>query len=169
MIWNKQFYYYDIPQWLNGDPGQPKPPDERLEGRNKNWFHLNNADIVSMPDKWEYPWYASWNLAFHCVIFAKIDPGFAKKQILTLTHDWYIHPNGQFPAYEWSFDDANPPVHAWAAWEIYQTDCKLNNGKGDICFILRIICNYSADTPYFHGTRMTPMERIYCLFFVVWR
>ena len=137
MIWSKQFYYYDIPQWQNGDPGQPKPPPERRKIRNTNWLHLNNADIISMPDKWEYPWYACWDLAFHCITFAMIDPTFAKSQILLMTRVWYMHPNGQIPAYEWSFDDVNPPVHAWAAWEIYKAERDANGGKGDLEFLER--------------------------------
>ncbi|MDP3334299.1 MAG: glucosidase [Methylococcaceae bacterium] len=139
MIWSKQFYYYDIPQWLHGDPAQPKPDTARQHGRNKNWQHLNNADIISMPDKWEYPWYASWDLAFHCVTLAMIDPAFAKQQILLMTRVWYMHPNGQIPAYEWSFDDVNPPVHAWAAWEIYQAECEANGGVGDLDFLERVL------------------------------
>ena len=139
MIWSKQFYYFDIPQWQNGDPGTPEPPPERRKGRNKNWQHLNNADIISMPDKWEYPWYASWDLAFHCVTLAMIDPAFAKQQILLMTRVWYMHPNGQIPAYEWSFDDVNPPVHAWAAWEIYKAECEANGGMGDLDFLERVM------------------------------
>lgn len=137
MIWSKQFYYYDIPQWLKGDPGQPEPPRNRRQGRNKNWLHLNNAEIILMPDKWEYPWYASWDLAFHCVTMAIIDPAFAKQQLLLMTRVWYQHPNGQIPAYEWAFDDVNPPVHAWAAWEVYKTECKANGGVGDLDFLER--------------------------------
>jgi len=139
MIWSKQFYYYDIPQWLHGDPGQPTPDAARQHGRNKNWQHLNNADIISMPDKWEYPWYASWDLAFHCVTLAMIDPAFAKHQILLMTRVWYMHPNGQIPAYEWSFDDVNPPVHAWAAWEIYKAEREANGGVGDLDFLERVL------------------------------
>lgn len=137
MLWNKQFYYYDVKEWLNGDEGQPLPPQQRKEGRNKNWLHLNNADIISMPDKWEYPWYASWDLAFHCITFAKIDPGFAKYQLLLLTREWYMHPNGQLPAYEWNFSDVNPPVHAWAAYRVYELDQKIN-GKADTKFLERV-------------------------------
>lgn len=139
MIWSKQFYYYDIPQWLKGDPGQPEPDPVRRKNRNKNWQHLNNADIISMPDKWEYPWYASWDLAFHCVTLAMVDPAFAKQQILLMTRVWYMHPNGQIPAYEWSFDDVNPPVHAWAAWEIYKAECEANGGIGDLDFLERVL------------------------------
>jgi len=135
MIWCKQFYHYNVDKWLKGDPAEPPPPAERLNGRNKEWRHLNNADIVSMPDKWEYPWYAAWDLAFHCVTFALIDPAFAKQQLLILTHDWYMHPNGQLPAYEWSFSDVNPPVHAWAAWRVYEIEKKSNNGIGDVRFL----------------------------------
>ena len=135
MLWSKQYYYYDVEEWLKGDPGQPPPPPERLKGRNKDWRHLNNADIISMPDKWEYPWYAAWDLAFHCIPFAIIDPAFAKRQLTMLTHEWYMHPNGQLPAYEWSFSDTNPPVHAWAAWRVYEIDKHNNDGKGDIPFL----------------------------------
>ena len=135
MLWNKQFYYYDIRQWLNGDPSQPTPPPERKQGRNSDWVHLNNFDIISMPDKWEYPWYASWDLASHCIIFAMIDADFAKHQLVHLTREWYMHPNGQLPAYEWNFSDVNPPVHAYAAWRVYKIDQKNNDGKGDINFL----------------------------------
>ncbi len=110
MLWSKQFYYFDIPEWLRGDPLQPPPPAARQHGRNSDWPHLNNADIIVMPDKWEYPWYAAWDLAFHAVTLAPIDPSFAKSQLLLLTRDWYMHPNGQLPAYEWAFGDVNPPV-----------------------------------------------------------
>ncbi len=135
MLWSKQFYYYDIEQWLKGDPAQPAPPAERLRGRNWEWRHLNNKDIISMPDNWEYPWYAAWDLGFHCIAFALLDPGFAKRQLLTLTHEWYMHPNGQLPAYEWSFSDTNPPVHAWAAYRVYELEKNNNGGKGDIAFL----------------------------------
>lgn len=134
MLWSKQFYYYDVHQWLTGDPEQPEPPTLRMKGRNYEWQHMNNADIISMPDKWEYPWYAAWDLAFHCIPFALIDPEFAKGQLLLLAKDWYMHPNGQLPAYEWAFSDANPPVHVWAAWRVYKID-KKNNGKGDLPFL----------------------------------
>ena len=135
MLWSKQFYYFDVAQWLRGDPGQPPPPAQRLQGRNREWKHLNNADIISMPDKWEYPWYAAWDLAFHCIPLATIDPQFAKQQLLLLTREWYMHPNGQLPAYEWAFGDVNPPVHAWAAWRVYKIDQKNNNGRGDLDFL----------------------------------
>lgn len=138
MLWNKQFYYYDIEQWLRGDPAEPKPPAERLSGRNSDWRHLNNQDIISMPDNWEYPWYAAWDLGFHCITLAMIDADFAKKQLLLLTRAWYMHPNGQFPAYEWSFSDTNPPIHAWAAYRVYEIDKKHNQGKGDIAFLEKI-------------------------------
>jgi hypothetical protein len=135
MVWSKQFYYYDVYQWLIGDPAQPRPPAQRKHGRNREWKHLNNADIISMPDKWEYPWYAAWDLAFHCIPLALIDSGFAKQQLLLLTKEWYMHPNGQLPAYEWSLCDVNPPVHAWATWRVYQIDQHNNNGKGDLQFL----------------------------------
>ncbi|MFQ5708816.1 MAG: glucosidase [bacterium] len=138
MLWCKQFYYYDVTHWLEGDPGQPPPPPERLHGRNNEWLHLDNADIISMPDTWEYPWYAAWDLAFHCIPLAVIDSDFAKEQLLLLTREWYMHPNGQLPAYEWAFDDVNPPVHAWAAWRVYKIDCKLNRGKKDLRFLERV-------------------------------
>jgi hypothetical protein len=137
MIWSKQFYYYDIPQWLNGDPAMPAPPPERRHGRNSQWKHLNNADIISMPDTWEYPWYAAWDLAFHCITLAMVDPEFAKKQLLLMTRVWYMHPNGQIPAYEWAFDDVNPPVHAWAVWEVYKTERDGSGGNGDLDFLER--------------------------------
>lgn len=138
MLWTKQFYYFDIPQWLNGDPNQPQPPKSRFNGRNRDWIHLNNADVISMPDKWEYPWYAAWDLAFHCLPLALIDPGFAKDQLLLFTREWYMHPNGQLPAYEWEFGDVNPPVHAWATWRVYKIDAKQNHGKGDREFLERM-------------------------------
>jgi hypothetical protein len=135
MLWSKQFFYYDVDQWLKGDPFQPPPHANRQQGRNNEWVHLNNADVISMPDKWEYPWYAAWDLAFHCIPFALIDATFAKHQLLLLTKEWYMHPNGQLPAYEWSFSDVNPPVHAWATWRVYKIDKKNNGGKGDIPFL----------------------------------
>ena len=138
MLWTKQFYYYDVSRWLRGDPGQPPPPQERLYGRNSNWGHLYNADIISMPDKWEYPWYAAWDLAFHCIPLALVDPHFAKEQLILLTREWNMHPNGQLPAYEWSFGDVNPPVHAWATWRVYRIDCKMNDGQGDLEFLERV-------------------------------
>lgn len=134
MIWSKQFYYYDVAKWLTGDPLEPVPPVERYSGRNASWKHLNNADIISMPDKWEYPWYASWDLAFHCIPFALIDPSFAKRQLKLLTREWYMHPNGQLPAYEWNFSDVNPPVHAWSAFRVFKIDEKLN-GIPDVAFL----------------------------------
>jgi hypothetical protein len=138
MIWSKQFFYYDIPEWLNGDTGQFPPPVERKWGRNREWAHLNNADILSMPDKWEYPWYAAWDLAFHCIPLALVDAEFAKSQLLLLTREWYMHPNGQLPAYEWAFGDVNPPVHAWAAWRVFQMDRKQRGDKGDLAFLERV-------------------------------
>ena len=138
MLWTKQFYYFDIPEWLDGDPLQPPPPEQRKHGRNGDWRHLNNADIISVPDKWEYPWYAAWDLAFHAVILAGVDPQYAKRQLMLLTRDWYMHPNGQFPSYEWAFGDVNPPVHAWAAWRVYEIDRDRNNGHADRDFLERV-------------------------------
>jgi Glycosyl hydrolase family 63 C-terminal domain len=138
MIWNKQYFYLDIPEWINGDPGQLEPPAERRRGRNREWMHLNNADIISMPDKWEYPWYAAWDLAFHTIALALVDSQFAKEQLLLLTREWYMHPNGQMPAYEWAFGDVNPPVHAWATWRVFQMDRKQHGGQGDLAFLERV-------------------------------
>jgi Mannosylglycerate hydrolase MGH1-like glycoside hydrolase domain len=122
MLWSKQFYNYDVERWLRGDPGQPPPPASRWAGRNAGWRHLYNHDIISMPDKWEYPWYAAWDLAFHCVTLAHVDPELAKEQLRLITREWYMHPNGQLPAYEWNFGDVNPPVHAIAALAVYELD-----------------------------------------------
>jgi hypothetical protein len=119
MLWGKQFFHYDVLRWLEGDPGGLPPADSRWHGRNAEWTHLNNMDVISMPDPWEYPWYAAWDLAFHCVALAHVDPEFAKSQLVLLCREWYMHPNGQLPAYEWSFSDVNPPVHAWAALRIH--------------------------------------------------
>src|SRR5437868_10300192 len=134
MLWSKQFYHYIVEQWLEGDPGQPRPPAERKKGRNAAWRHLYNERVTSMPDKWEFPWYASWDLAFHCIPLALIDPGFAKDQLDLMLREWYQHPNGQTPAYEWNFSDVNPPVLAWAAWRVYKIEQK-NSGKADREFL----------------------------------
>jgi hypothetical protein len=143
MIWSKQFYHFNVRTWLNGDPAQPPPPAIRKRTRNSEWSHLNNADIISMPDTWEYPWYAAWDLAFHCVPLALVDPEFAKRQLDLLTREWYMHPNGQLPAYEWAFGDVNPPVHAWATWRVFQVDRKQRretdeDDKGDLEFLERV-------------------------------
>jgi len=137
LLWSKQFYHYDVRTWLTGDPGQPAPPAERKRGRNHEWEHLYNSDVISMPDKWEYPWYAAWDLAFHTIALAVVDPDFAKEQLILLLREWYMHPNGQLPAYEWAFGDVNPPVHAWAALRIYQIDRRLQ-GKADRSFLERV-------------------------------
>jgi hypothetical protein len=138
MIWSKQFFHLDMPLWLQGDPTQPPPPAGRRHGRNADWMHLNNADVISMPDKWEYPWYAAWDLAFHCLPLALVDAGFAKEQLVLLTREWYMHPNGQMPAYEWAFSDVNPPVHAWATWRVFQIDRKQRGDAGDLAFLERV-------------------------------
>jgi hypothetical protein len=146
MIWGKQYYDYNVWEWLHGDPGQPPPPPEHRRDRNRDWEHLRNGDILSMPDKWEYPWYAAWDLAFHCIPLALIDPEFAKAQLVLLTRERYMHPNGQLPAYEWAFDDVNPPVHAWAAWRVYQIDRNHRRAEGhtspeacgDLAFLERV-------------------------------
>ena len=138
MLWSKQYYRYDVARWLDGDPGNPPPPPERRHGRNSDWRHLDCADVLSMPDTWEYPWFAAWDLAFHCLPLALVDPDLAKRQLVALTREWYMHPNGQLPAYEWAFGDANPPVHAWAAWRVYQIDRARNGGGGDRAFLERV-------------------------------
>jgi hypothetical protein len=136
MLWSKQYYYYDVSRWLAGDPNSPPPPPERLQGRNHTWLQLINAGIISMPDKWEYPWYAAWDWAFHCVALSVIDPGFAKQQLMLLTNEWFMHPNGQLPAYEWAFSDVNPPVQAWAAWRIYHLELERKPpGEEDLTFL----------------------------------
>ncbi|HXP16302.1 MAG TPA: hypothetical protein VN868_04330, partial [Terriglobales bacterium] len=137
MLWSKQFYHYVVKQWLDGDPGNPPPPAERRNGRNHDWPHLYNADVISMPDKWEYPWYAAWDLAFHCIPLALVDSDFAKEQLVLMLREWYMHPNGQIPACEWAFGDVNPPVHAWAAWRVYKID-KKRKGRGDREFLQRV-------------------------------
>lgn len=137
MIWSKQLYYYDVEQWLRGDPAQSPVAESRRTGRNGDWQHLNNFDVLSMPDAWEYPWYASWDTAFHCLPLARIDPTFAKRQLELLTRDWYMHPNGQLPAYEWAFGDVNPPVHAWAARRVFEIDAEIC-GVRDVKFLKRV-------------------------------
>jgi hypothetical protein len=130
MLWSKQFFHLDVAKWLSGDPGQPIPPPARGEIRNGGWIHLDNQDVISMPDPWEYPWYAAWDLGFHCVALAHLDPEFAKRQLILLCREWYMHPNGQLPAYEWNFSDVNPPVHAWAALRVAEIDRRVRRGRG---------------------------------------
>ncbi|MGQ4646706.1 MGH1-like glycoside hydrolase domain-containing protein [Lyngbya aestuarii] len=137
MLWTKQYYYYDVTRWLNGDATMPAPPPQRQQGRNHQWKHFESIDVLSMPDKWEYPWFAAWDLAFHCIPLAMIDPEFAKNQLDLMTREWYMHPNGQIPAYEWAFGDVNPPVHAWATWRVYQIEQKMW-GRRDRTFLERI-------------------------------
>ena len=136
LLWTKQFYYYSVQDWLNGDPAQPPPPAGRRQGRNRDWRHLFNRDILSMPDKWEYPWYAVWDTAFHMIPFAGFDPQFAKEQLILLLREWYMHPNGQIPAYEFKFNDVNPPVHAWACWQVYTMTAP--PGRRDRRFLARV-------------------------------
>jgi hypothetical protein len=133
LMWGKQFFHYDVERWLDGDPAGPPPPPQRRDGRNHEWFHLNNHDVISMPDPWEYPWYAAWDLAFHCIALAHVDPEFAKDQLILILREWYMHPNGQIPAYEWKFSDVNPPVHAWAALRVFEID-----GRRDFGFLARV-------------------------------
>ena len=135
LIWTKQLYRYDVREWLDGDPLTPRPPEQRLGGRNATWRHLAVTDIISMPDKWEYPWFAAWDTAFHCLPLALLDPDFAKGQLLSLTREWFMHPNGQLPAYEWEFGDANPPVHAWATLRVFELDRARRGGRGDLAFL----------------------------------
>lgn len=137
MLWNKQYYHYVIDTWLEGDPAQPEPPEQRKEGKNSDWIHLHTDDVISMPDKWEYPYFAAWDLAFHMIPLAVIDPDFAKKQLERLTREWYMHPNGQMPAYEWDFSGVNPPVHAWAVWRVYTIEQKMY-GRSDKKFLERV-------------------------------
>jgi hypothetical protein len=146
LLWSKQYYAFDINRWLTGDPGGPAPPPDRKRGRNREWRHLFNSEVLSMPDKWEYPWYAAWDLAFHCIPLALVDPDLAKEQLVLLTREWYMHPNGQLPAYEWAFGDVNPPVHAWAALRVYQID-RRRTGKADHDFLesvfLKLMLNFT--------------------------
>ena len=137
LLWSKQFYHYDVQRWLDGDPSCAPPAPERRKGRNHEWRHLYNDDVISMPDKWEYPWYAAWDLAFHMIPFALIDPDFAKAQLVLFLREWYMHPNGQIPAYEWEFSAVNPPVHAWAALRVYRIE-RQRRGKGDREFLEKI-------------------------------
>ncbi|WP_109474256.1 MGH1-like glycoside hydrolase domain-containing protein [Ornithinimicrobium cavernae] len=144
--WGKQLYLYDVPRWLAGDPSQPPPPPERADrhtGRNAHWQHVNLAEVISMPDEWEYPWFATWDLAFHCVPLAHVDPAFAKFQLLLMCREWAMHPNGQLPAYEWNFSDVNPPVHPWAAWQVYSID-----GNRDRTFLQRIVLKMMLNFPW---------------------
>ncbi len=136
LLWTKQFFYYAVADWLEGDPGQPAPPAIRSRGRNSDWKHLYNRDVISMPDNWEYPWYAAWDLAFHMIPFAQIDPCFAKEQLVLLLREWYMHPNGEIPAYEFAFSDVNPPVHAWSCWRVYKMTGP--RGKRDRLFLARV-------------------------------
>jgi hypothetical protein len=136
LLWSKQVYHYVVKDWLNGDPAQPPPPASRRLGRNHDWPHLFNRDVISMPDKWEYPWYAAWDLAFHMIPMATVDPEFAKRQLELFLREWYLHPNGQMPAYEWALSDVNPPVHAWACWRVYKMTAP--RGKRDVAFLKRV-------------------------------
>ncbi|MBR8832775.1 MAG: glucosidase [Stigonema ocellatum SAG 48.90 = DSM 106950] len=137
LLWGKQFYYYVVEDWLKGDPVGPPPPESRQSGRNSDWLHVFNDDVLSMPDTWEYPWFAAWDLAFHVIPLAIIDPDFAKQQLTRFTREWYMHPNGQLPAYEWALSDVNPPVHAWAAWRVYNIEQKMY-GRADKEFLERV-------------------------------
>ena len=137
ILWSKQFYNFDVERWLQGDPVFPPPPVSRWFGRNHDWRHIANDSVMSMPDKWEYPWYAAWDLAFHTIPLAMVDPDFAKRQLILLLREWFMHPSGQLPAYEWAFGDVNPPVHAWAALRVFRIERKAT-GKGDRIFLERV-------------------------------
>src|SRR5712691_10940530 len=137
MLWSKQFFNYDVAEWLRGDSTQPPPPGTWQKGRNHEWYHMSAHDVISMPDKCEYPWFAARDLAFHCVTLALVDLEFAKDQLLLMCREWFQHPNGQIAAYEWAFGDVNPPVLAWAAWRVYQIDRK-QRGVGDTAFLERV-------------------------------
>ena len=137
MLWTKQYYHYVVSDWLDGDPSQPPPPPERLQGRNHEWRHLFSRDVISMPDKWEFPWFATWDLGFHCVCLAHVDPYFAKQQILLMLREWYMHPNAQIPAYEWDFNDVNPPVLIFAARAVFEVE-RSRTGVADYSFIERV-------------------------------
>ena len=138
LIWNKQFYHFNVRRWLDGDPDELPPPAARRRGRDSRWSHLDACEVLSMPDTWEFPWFASWDLAFHAVTLARLDPAFAKRQLDLLTREWYLHPNGQLPAYEWAFGDALPPVHAWAAWRVFEMDRSARGDTGDLAFLERV-------------------------------
>jgi hypothetical protein len=137
LLWSKQYYEFDVRRWLDGDPSQPAPPESRKAGRNAHWRHLAASSVLSMPDTWEYPWFAAWDLAFHCVAIAAIDPEFAKGQLSKIATDHYMHPSGELPAYEWNFSDVNPPIHAWAAWRVFQID-RRRTGEADLDFLASI-------------------------------
>jgi hypothetical protein len=146
LLWSKQYYGYEVERWLRGDAAQPPPPRARRQGRNSEWRHLYNSEVLSMPDKWEYPWYAAWDLAFHCIPLALVDPDFAKQQLTLLVREWYMHPSGQIPAYEWQLGDVNPPVHAWAAYRVYQIE-RRTTGRADRAFLesifLKLMLNFT--------------------------
>jgi hypothetical protein len=137
LLWSKQSYHYDVAVWLDGDPGGPPPPESRKHGRNADWRHMHDAEVLSMPDTWEFPWFASWDLAFHCIPLALVDPELAQRQLILLLREWYMHPNGQLPAYEWAFGDVNPPVHAWASWRVYKIARRIT-GTADVAFLKRV-------------------------------
>jgi hypothetical protein len=160
MLWSKQYYNIDIPLWLNGDKGQPAPPASRKTGRNSKWESLNNEDIISMPDKWEYPWYAAWDLAFHCVPLAMVDANFAKNQLLLFLREWYMHPNGQIPAYEWAFGDVNPPVHAWSCLQVYNIE-KEKKGVGDITFLKKAFHKLSLNFTWWVNRKDTQGKNVF--------
>ena len=151
LVWGKQFYRYDVPLWLDGDEGEPPPPEQRKHGRNAGWRHFDAYDILSMPDPWEYPWFAAWDLAFQAVAVSHIAPAFAKYQLLLMCREWFMHPNGAIPAYEWSFDDVNPPVHAWAALEVFRID-----GEQDYAFLERVVPEAAAELHLVGQPRWTP-------------
>ncbi|MFN0049109.1 MAG: MGH1-like glycoside hydrolase domain-containing protein, partial [Cytophagales bacterium] len=161
MLWSKQYYNIDIPLWLNGDKGSVAPPIERKTGRNSGWHTLNNEDIISMPDKWEYPWYAAWDLAFHCIPIAMVDSQFAKDQLLLFLREWYMHPNGQIPAYEWAFGDVNPPVHAMSCLKVYYIDKDKNKGNGDVDFLKKAFLKLSLNFTWWVNRKDTNGKNVF--------
>lgn len=160
MLWTKQYYHFDVETWLKGDPKHPKPPAERLHGRNAEWTTLRNHDILSMPDKWEYPWFAAWDTAFHCLTLARVDRTFAKEQLLLFTREWYMHPNGQIPAYEWDFGDVNPPVHAWATYQVYTQELR-DTSHGDVPWLKRMFNKLSLNFTWWVNRKDTNENNIF--------
>ena len=159
MLWSKQFYDFNVQHWLDGDPAQPPPPENRKHGRNSDWRHFIVADVISMPDKWEYPWFAAWDLAFHCVTLSLIDADFAKEQLLLLCKVWLMHPNGELPAYEWAFGDVNPPVHAWAAMRVFEND-RDQSGTGDLGFLARVFHKLLLNFTWWVNRKATGLEHL---------
>ena len=150
-LWSKQHYHYDVARWLEQHGASPFSGEQRRTVRNAEWFHMANDDVISMPDKWEYPWYATWDLGFHCLALVLVDPDFAKRQLELMLLDDYFHPNGQLPAYEWAFGDVNPPVHPWAAYFVYEIDKARNGGVGDVKFLAHVFQKLLVNFTWLRG------------------